>query len=324
MASNQPEPDVAVDWEGNAVAVWEGDADGNRVIQAVWRSNETGSWQAPVDLSATTSQARYPKIEPDSRGNAVAVWEQDDGSLGTVQAAGYDAGPLLNGQSIPSTGTVGQGLSFSASPIGVWLTLGETKWSFGDGGGESGPSVTHTYAAPGNYTVTLSSVDAFGNVSSTSTIVTISPARETRVSNTLLPPTLSGVRLTNKRFRVAKRDTALTATRTPAATSFHFTLSAAASLTIAITRTAAGFREGRDCVRPNVRLARAHAKRCTRTLTVGTLTRANELQGTDSVGFSGRIGSSALVPHDYKAILTASNSTGRSSPVTLAFVVVPR
>jgi hypothetical protein len=90
-----------------------------------------------------------------------------------------------------------------------------------------------------------------------------------------------------------------------------------------MTRTAQGLREGGNCVRPSARLARAHAKRCTRTLTVGTLTRANELQGTDSVGFSGRIGSRTLGPHDYKAILTASNSTSRSKPVTLAFEVVP-
>ncbi len=323
-ASNQIEPDVAVDREGNAVAVWEGDVGGNRVIQAARRSNETGDWQVPIDLSATTSQARYPKIKLDSRGNAVAVWEQYEGSLGTAQAAGYDVGPLLNGQSIPSTGTVGQSLSFSASPMGVWSTLGETKWSFGDGSGESGTSVTHTYAAPGNYTVTLSSVDALGNLSSTSTVVTISPARETKVSNnTSPPPMLSGVHLTNKRFRVAKRGTALTARRTPAGTAFHFTMSVAARLTITIKRTAPGLHEGRNCVRSHVRLARAQAKRCTRTLTVGTLTRANELQGTDSVDFSGRIGSRPLSPHDYKAILTASNSTSRSKPITLAFEVVP-
>jgi PKD domain len=89
------------------------------------------------------------------------VWEEDEGSLGTVQTAGYDAGPLLTGQSIPSTGTVGQPLSFLASPMGVWSTLGETTWSFGDGSGESGQSVAHTYATPGDHTVTLSSVDAF-------------------------------------------------------------------------------------------------------------------------------------------------------------------
>ncbi len=160
-ASNQIESDVAVDREGNAVAVWEADVGGNGVIQAARRSNATESWQTPVDLSETASQASDPKIKLDSRGNAVAVWEQDEGSLGTVQAAGYDAGPLLNGQSIPSTGTVGQPLSFAASPMGVWSTLGETTWSFGDGRGESGQSVAHTYAAPGDYTVTLSSVDAF-------------------------------------------------------------------------------------------------------------------------------------------------------------------
>ncbi len=80
-ASNQIESDVAVDREGNAVAVWEADVDGNRVIQAAWRSNETGSWQTPVDLSETAWQARDPKIKLDSRGDAVAVWKRTKAAL---------------------------------------------------------------------------------------------------------------------------------------------------------------------------------------------------------------------------------------------------
>ncbi len=65
-----------------------------------------------------------------------------------------------------------------------------------------------------------------------------------------------------------------------------------------------------------------HAKRWTRTLTVGTLTRASEPKGAGSLSFSGRIGHRALSPRAYGAVLTATGPGGRSTPVRLTFVVV--
>jgi hypothetical protein len=144
-ASNQLEPQVAVDPQGNALAVWEGLVDGNQVIQAAVRSDESGSWQAPVELSGSGAKASYPKVAVDSQGNAIAVWEQDEGGAAIVQAAGYDAGPLLYGPSIPSAGTVGQSLSFSADPPGVWSTLGEPAGASGMGPRRAKrASLTHT------------------------------------------------------------------------------------------------------------------------------------------------------------------------------------
>ncbi|HEX7609237.1 MAG TPA: hypothetical protein VF380_01065 [Solirubrobacteraceae bacterium] len=63
------------------------------------------------------------------------------------------------------------------------------------------------------------------------------------------------------------------------------------------------------------------AKRCSRTLTVGTLTRAHEAQGADVVAFSGRIGRRPLTRGGYAAVPSASNASGRSRAVTLAFSV---
>jgi hypothetical protein len=136
------------------------------------------------------------------------------------------------------------------------------------------------------------------------------------------PPTLSSVSLTNKRFRIARKDTAISAKRIPRGTTFRFTLSAAANVQITITRSASGLRRGRRCIAPTSALRRAHAKRCTRTLTVATLTRSHMPPGASRVPFSGRIGHRPLIPRAYNAVLTASNSDGRSKPVTLAFVVV--
>jgi hypothetical protein len=99
-------------------------------------------------------------------------------------------------------------------------------------------------------------------------------------------------------------------------------LSARAKLTIAITRTVAGARHGRRCVAPTQKLRRGHAKRCMRTLTVGTLTRAREPRGADRIAFSASIGHHALLPGAYKALLTATNAAGTSKPVTLSFLIM--
>ncbi len=135
-------------------------------------------------------------------------------------------------------------------------------------------------------------------------------------------PTITAARLTNKRFRVAKQATAISARKAPLGTSVRFTLSAAAKLQITITRSAAGLRHGRSCLAPSAKLKRAHAKHCTRTLALGTLTRSSEPEGADSVPFSGHIGHRALSAGAYDAVLGASDTGGRSKPVTLSFVIV--
>ena len=143
-------------------------------------------------------------------------------------------------------------------------------------------------------------------------------------------PMLAKVGMTNRRFRVARQATAIAAgqdvpkraRKAPLGTRFRFTLSAPAKLQIAIRRRASGLRSGRRCVAPTATLKRRHAKRCTRTLTVGTLMRARALPGARSLAFSGRIGRRALAPRRYTAVLTASNGAGRSNPVSLAFVIV--
>jgi alpha-tubulin suppressor-like RCC1 family protein len=142
------------------------------------------------------------------------------------------------------------------------------------------------------------------------------PLRVTR------PPKLAAVRMTNTRFRVANRDTAISAKRAALGTAFRFSLSTAAKVQIAITRSAAGLRHGRLCLAPTPKLRLAHSKRCTRTLIVGRLTRSNMPTGADRIPFSGRIGHRALSPRRYQAHLTASNGGGRSAPLTLNFTVV--
>ncbi len=145
-----------------------------------------------------------------------------------------------------------------------------------------------------------------------------SPKARTRVS----APALSAARLSNTRFRVGNRSTAVAARKAPVGTRFVFRLSAAASVQIVFTRSVAGLRKGHRCVLPTKKLRRAHAKRCTRMVGAGKLTRAHMRAGANAISFTGRLGANAFAPSHYRAVLSASNVAGVSRPLTLAFSVV--
>lgn len=135
-------------------------------------------------------------------------------------------------------------------------------------------------------------------------------------------PVVTLASLTNKRFRVSKQDTAVSARKAPLGTGFRFTLSAAAKVAIEIVHPAPGLRRGHACVAPTPKLRRAHAKHCSRSLVIGTLVRSSEPAGADSISFSGRIGHRPLHPGAYTALIGASNAGGHSAAVRLSFTVV--
>jgi len=318
---NAYEPEVSAGAQGGAVAVWRRSNGTNEIAEAAAGQAASGSWQPPIALSETGGDALGPQVAVDSQGDAAAIWRRYDGKERTVEAAGYDAaGPLLDSLAIPGGGTAGQTLSFSISPFDVWSALGATSWSFGDGTSQSGASVTHAYSTAGNYNVTVRSADVLGNATSASATVAITAPTPVPTTPSLAPR-ISGARLSHARFRVARRATAISA-KAPLGTIFHFTLSQAATLQITFTRSAPGLRGGKRCLAPSATLRRKHAKGCPRTLVLGTLTRAGERQGADSLVFSGRIGARALSPHAYRAVLSASSAGLRSAPVTLSLTVV--
>jgi hypothetical protein len=191
-----------------------------------------------------------------------------------------------------------------------------------------GESARASPRGPGEVTYTpsagYSGTDSFsyhaGSANGTATAQTVSINVKPQAGGQA--PTIANAGLTHRRFRVAKQATAITASKAPLGTTFRFTLSTRASLQITITHTLPGLRSGRRCLAPTRKLERAHAKRCTRTVTVGTLTRANEPPGPDNVPFTGRIGHRALTPRAYRAVLRASSANGTSRPVTLSLIVV--
>jgi hypothetical protein len=64
-------PQIALDPQGGATAVWEEQYSG--AIESATRSPE-GIWSPPVTLSATGVTGDWPQVAVDSQGNATAVW----------------------------------------------------------------------------------------------------------------------------------------------------------------------------------------------------------------------------------------------------------
>jgi hypothetical protein len=80
------EPAVAMDAQGDAVAVWAWEFGG--VIQAAFKL-ANGAWGAPVGLSAFGESASNPDVAFDGQGDALAVWtlKSSSGENETIQAA---------------------------------------------------------------------------------------------------------------------------------------------------------------------------------------------------------------------------------------------
>jgi hypothetical protein len=76
---------------------------------------------------------------------------------------------------VPSSVNPGDEVQFdgSVSPSTLIVPKAEYRWDFGDGASATGPSVVHSYAKGGSYTVTLTVTDRGGNSDHLSQTVTV-------------------------------------------------------------------------------------------------------------------------------------------------------
>ncbi len=81
-------PQVAIDSEGDAVAVWTLENGGKGIVQSASRP-AGGAWSTPVDLDTVRSYSQpCPQVAVDSDGNAVAVWVGTEGIRSARRRAG--------------------------------------------------------------------------------------------------------------------------------------------------------------------------------------------------------------------------------------------
>jgi PKD domain len=180
----------------DAYFAWSGEPEegAGAVVQGSRWLGGTSQPEVFTNLDSPGEKPQFRQITPDEDGSVAAFW-----AAGTaLKAAAYDAGPpILLGSSIPTSAVAGQPVSFTANFFDLWsgLGAGQPTWSFGDGSATvSGASVTHTFATPGVYTITLSAADALGNAASTTRTITVTgvfsspPSHLTRPTVTVAPP----------------------------------------------------------------------------------------------------------------------------------------
>ena len=239
---------------------------------------------------------------PTADGNTlVAVYKTD--SPTEARIAPFDAaGPVMNGLSVPGSGTVDQALPFSVAPVDAWSPLGATAWSFGDGGAATGNSVSHVFSVPGSRQITATAGDSLGNTSE---------AEGSTLVGARSGPELSGLKVSSKRFRAAgatkrkKKDAARGSKKSPVGTKISFLLSEAAIVRLEIDHLG------------------GKKYKLRRGLTAGGIIQIHGRPGSNSVRFNGRFGKRRLITGSYGLQATATDTGGnRSSPQSVTFTVV--
>lgn len=205
-------------------------------------------------------------------------------------------------------------LSFSVSPLDAWSAVADTSWDFGDGQTGIGQQLTHTYARPGTYPVSVTSTDALGNPTTTTGSIVIVPAPgspgASGPAGAVAAPALSRVSRTHRTWREDTRKAMITARRPPIGTTFSFSVDQLARVTLVFTQRLAGRRVAGKCLAPT-RANRDHVA-CPRTTTRGSLSYTVRA-GAHRVPFQGRITGRGLPLGPYTVTLTADQHHDRHS-----------
>jgi hypothetical protein len=121
-----PEPWIAVDVSGDAVAVWKR----SEVIQSAFRPGG-GEWEAPSPISA--GESFVPQVAMNAAGDATAVWMHFDGSDNVVESAYRPGGGEWEAPTL-----VSQPGEWAGNPHVALDAVGNTlvAWRGGSGGEE--------------------------------------------------------------------------------------------------------------------------------------------------------------------------------------------
>ncbi len=240
-------------------------------------------------------------------------------------------------------GTAGSPSTFDGSAsVSAVGSIVDHEWDFGDGqrAATSAATTTHTYATPGTYSARLTVTNSAGNsLAQRFTGQTVSlqggpQASTTRTVTVAKPPipavpaptpTLALTRLTQSHstWRAGSRLAGFARTthkRSPVGTTFSFTLSEPARVSLAFTQRVSGRKINAKCVAQTTKNAKRTS--CTRTVTRGTLAFSCEA-GVTKLRFQGRISSSRRLAPGRHTVTISAAATGRRSPAkSLSFTIV--
>jgi len=135
-----------------------------------------------------------------------AVDGDGDGTV-RADAGGFEYGrraPAIDAANVPSSGSTGVPLAFTATASDGDGDRIQFAWAFGDGGEAAGAQATHTYAAAGSYQVALRVTDEAGLTTARSFTVTVAGAGVDEGAGGNGAPVLSAVRLSKESVKVGK------------------------------------------------------------------------------------------------------------------------
>ena len=343
-----PEPrGVAVSPDGRSVYV--ANINGGTVSQYDVGPGGGLSPKAPATIGAGTSPIALT-VNPDGRSVYVAnnlsndVSEYDAAANGALSAKtpatiaastnpiwislAPDQGPVAAFAPVPTL--AGSASSFDASassdPDG---TVARYDWDFGDGttSPNGGPTPTHTYAAPGDYTVRLTVTDeagcsmAFvftgqtascngGPAATTTRTVTVaaSPSPPGVSPPTQAPtPVLSALTLTPNAFYAAPSGPSIAKKRF--GTTVSYRVAQPGTTTFRVQRATRGVRKGKLCVKAP-RHTKRHIKHCTRYATLPGSFSHRDVVGRNSFRFTGRLNGRKLKIGRYLLVATQRSDAG--------------
>jgi hypothetical protein len=131
-------PQVAMDYNGNAIIVWhQSDGSGDQIFKSEYRG---GAWNHPTFLTNSISpdglNAADSQVAMDNNGNAVIVWSQSDGSKKQIYKSEYRGGvwnhPTFLTNSISPDGQNASGpqvaMDYNGNAVIVWSQWDGSKW----------------------------------------------------------------------------------------------------------------------------------------------------------------------------------------------------
>jgi len=127
---NAESPQIAFDSSGNAIAVWH-QADGIRANIWANRYVPGKGWGTAALIDTDNGYARYPQIAFDSSGNAIAVWEQRDGTYANryVPGKGWGTAALIDTDNAGDARHPQIAFDSSGNAIAVWHQWDGARYS---------------------------------------------------------------------------------------------------------------------------------------------------------------------------------------------------
>lgn len=128
--SSAAAPQVAVDAQGNATAVWGQFSSAGGYVAQTARRAAAGDWNAAADLGDGDS----PQVAVDPQGNATAIWQQSDPSSSVVLSSSRTAAgpwsnpaPMAAGDNVDHVGFPWVGTDPQGNVTAIWARYNSTN-----------------------------------------------------------------------------------------------------------------------------------------------------------------------------------------------------